>query len=47
MRRNCQEILPGLFLGPFIASKSLEVLQALEITHMYGYISCFRRQFGG
>jgi serine/threonine/tyrosine-interacting protein len=35
MRRECQEILPGLFLGPFVASKSLETLQSLNITHMY------------
>ncbi|TFK74748.1 phosphatases II [Pluteus cervinus] len=34
MRRECQEILPGLFLGPFVASKSLETLQALQITHI-------------
>jgi hypothetical protein len=35
MRRECQEILPGLLLGPFVASKSLETLQSLNITHMY------------
>jgi len=35
MRRECQEILPGLFLGPFVASKSLETLQSLGVTHMY------------
>ncbi|KAF6757585.1 protein-tyrosine phosphatase-like protein [Ephemerocybe angulata] len=34
MRRECQEILPGLFLGPFVASKSLETLQSLGITHI-------------
>ena len=34
MRRECQEILPGLLLGPFVASKSLETLQSLGITHM-------------
>jgi serine/threonine/tyrosine-interacting protein len=34
MRRECQEILPGLFLGPFVASKSLPMLQSLAITHM-------------
>ncbi|KAG7088585.1 hypothetical protein E1B28_012562 [Marasmius oreades] len=34
MRRECQEILPGLFLGPFVASKSLETLQSLNITHI-------------
>jgi hypothetical protein len=34
MRRECQEILPGLWLGPFLVSKSLETLQSLAITHM-------------
>ncbi|RXW23403.1 hypothetical protein EST38_g2465 [Candolleomyces aberdarensis] len=34
MRRECQEILPGLFLGPFVASKSLPMLQSLAITHI-------------
>jgi len=34
MRRECQEILPGLLLGPFQASKSLETLQRLQITHI-------------
>jgi len=34
MRRECQEILPGLLLGPFVASKSLETLQSLQITHI-------------
>ncbi|ESK89230.1 serine threonine tyrosine-interacting protein [Moniliophthora roreri MCA 2997] len=34
MRRECQEILPGLLLGPFVASKSLETLQGLGITHI-------------
>ncbi|KAI0766397.1 phosphatases II [Trametes elegans] len=34
MRRKCQEILPGLFLGPLQASKSLEALQSLGITHI-------------
>ncbi|KAL0576853.1 hypothetical protein V5O48_005118 [Marasmius crinis-equi] len=34
MRRECQEILPGLYLGPFVASKSLETLQSLDITHI-------------
>jgi serine/threonine/tyrosine-interacting protein len=34
MRRECQEILPGLLLGPFQASKSLELLQGLHITHI-------------
>ena len=34
MRRECQEILPGLLLGPFQASKELDRLQSLKITHM-------------
>jgi hypothetical protein len=39
MRRECQEILPGLLLGPFQASKSLELLQGLQITHMSACIT--------
>ncbi|KAF7299156.1 hypothetical protein MIND_00864200 [Mycena indigotica] len=34
MRRECQEIIPGLLLGPFVASKSLETLQKHNITHI-------------
>ncbi|EIN12688.1 phosphotyrosine protein [Punctularia strigosozonata HHB-11173 SS5] len=34
MRRECQEIIPGLLLGPFLISKSLETLQSLGITHV-------------
>ncbi|KAF7365377.1 hypothetical protein MVEN_00410000 [Mycena venus] len=35
MRRECQEILPGLLLlGPFVASKSLETLRSLNISHI-------------
>jgi len=34
MRRECQEILNGLYLGPFVASKSLPTLQGLGITHI-------------
>ncbi|PSS06832.1 hypothetical protein PHLCEN_2v3551 [Hermanssonia centrifuga] len=34
MRREPQEIIPGLLLGPLQASKSLETLQSLGITHM-------------
>ncbi|OCH91884.1 phosphatases II [Obba rivulosa] len=34
MRRQCQEILKGLFLGPLQASKDLDALQALGITHI-------------
>lgn len=35
MRHECQEIIPGLLLGPFIVSKSLDTLKGLGITHMY------------
>ncbi|KZS90550.1 phosphatases II [Sistotremastrum niveocremeum HHB9708] len=34
MRRQCQEIIPGLLLGPFQVSKSLESLQSLGVTHI-------------
>lgn len=34
MRRECQEILPGVLLGPMQASKSLETLQRHGITHI-------------
>jgi len=34
MRRECQEILPGLLLGPFQASKSLDMLRKLSVTHI-------------
>ncbi|KAJ7601100.1 protein-tyrosine phosphatase-like protein [Mycena floridula] len=34
MRRECQQIIPGLWLGPFIVSKSKEMLMDLEITHI-------------
>lgn len=34
MRRDCQEIFPGLLLGPFQASKSLEKLKELGVTHV-------------
>ncbi|KAM5534952.1 hypothetical protein V8D89_011325 [Ganoderma adspersum] len=34
MRRQCQEILPHLFLGPLQASKSLDTLKSLGITHI-------------
>jgi len=34
MRRECQEILPGLILGPLQAAKSLDILQRLAITHV-------------
>lgn len=35
MRRECQEILPGLILGPLQAAKSLDILQRLGVTHVY------------
>ena len=34
MRRECQEILPGLILGPLQVAKSLDVLRALGVTHV-------------
>ncbi|KAL1757942.1 protein-tyrosine phosphatase-like protein [Schizophyllum commune] len=34
MRRSCQEILPGLYLGSFVVSKELETLKSLGITHV-------------
>lgn len=34
MRRQCQEILPGLLLGPLQASKDLSTLQSLGVTHI-------------
>ncbi|KAF7797392.1 hypothetical protein EIP86_008587 [Pleurotus ostreatoroseus] len=34
MRRQCQEILPGLLLGPLQASKSIETLKEHRITHI-------------
>lgn len=44
MRRECQEILPGLLLGPFVASKSLETLTGLKVSHMY-VVGSHLRQF--
>ena len=35
MRRECQEILPGLILGPLQAAKSLDILLGLGVTHVY------------
>lgn len=35
MRRECQEILPALLLGPFQVSKDLTKLKELGVTHMY------------
>jgi len=34
MRRECQEIIPGLFLGPFQVSKDLATLLSLGVTHI-------------
>ncbi|KAI0269860.1 protein-tyrosine phosphatase-like protein [Gloeopeniophorella convolvens] len=34
MRHECQEILPGLLLGPFQVSKKLDTLKELGITHV-------------
>ncbi|GAA5916420.1 hypothetical protein JCM6882_001556 [Rhodosporidiobolus microsporus] len=34
MRREAQEILPGLYVGPFQPSWKLDVLQSLGITHI-------------
>ncbi|KAF8319045.1 phosphatases II [Clavulina sp. PMI_390] len=34
MRRDCQEILPGFLLGPFIVSKSADRMRELGITHV-------------
>ncbi|CAH1758332.1 23559_t:CDS:2 [Entrophospora sp. SA101] len=34
MRRQMQEILPGLFLGPYSCSKDLQMLQQNTITHI-------------
>ncbi|KAI9098271.1 protein-tyrosine phosphatase-like protein [Phlyctochytrium arcticum] len=34
MRREMQEILPGLWLGPYQCSKDLETLKSRRITHI-------------
>lgn len=34
MRRDMQEIIPGLFLGPFYSAKNLNLLQFHKITHI-------------
>jgi len=34
MRRECQEIVPGMLLGPFVVSKQLDKLKELGITHI-------------
>ncbi|RUS28022.1 protein-tyrosine phosphatase-like protein, partial [Jimgerdemannia flammicorona] len=38
MRREMQEILPGLFLGPYSVSKQLQLLQSVGITHVLGLL---------
>lgn len=34
MRRDCQEIIPGLLLGPFLVSRNKERLKQLGVTHI-------------
>lgn len=34
MRREAQEILPGLYLGPFQASTNMAKLRSMGVTHM-------------
>jgi serine/threonine/tyrosine-interacting protein len=34
MRREIQEIIPNVFLGPFYAAKDISKLQQLGITHI-------------
>jgi serine/threonine/tyrosine-interacting protein len=34
-RREAQEIIPNLYLGPYQSSNKLEVLLGMGITHMY------------
>lgn len=41
MRRDCQEIIPGLLLGPYLVSRDLDKLRKLGISHMYVFISSF------
>ncbi len=41
MRHQCQEILPGLLLGPFQVSKNQVTLGELGISHMYASCSEF------
>ncbi|KAI8875460.1 phosphatases II [Backusella circina FSU 941] len=38
MRREIQEIIPGLFLGPFSSCRSVEELQQAGITHILCFI---------
>ena len=41
MRRDCQEIIPGLLLGPYLVSRDLEKLRKLGISHMYAFIQTY------
>lgn len=34
MRREAQEIIPGLYLGPFQSSVNLAMMNSLKITHV-------------
>ena len=44
MRRDCQEIIAGLLLGPYLVSRDLEKLRKLGISHMYASIqSCYAK----
>jgi hypothetical protein len=50
MRRESQQIIPNLYLGPFQASINLDKLQALGITHMWvsvGACTALRRCLAG
>lgn len=44
MRRDCQEIIPGLLLGPYLVSRDLEKLRKLGISHMYASIQGYFAQ---
>jgi serine/threonine/tyrosine-interacting protein len=45
MRRTCQEIVPGFFVGPVQVSKDREMLSSLGITHMYVVFSLYRSAY--
>lgn len=45
MRRDCQEIIPGLLLGPYLVSRDLDKLRKLGISHMYAFIQvCYSQR---
>jgi hypothetical protein len=46
MRRTCQEIVPGFFVGPVQVSKDREMLASLGITHMCVYVRRSTRPHG-